>query len=73
MEGNFCLNQNQLIVNTANEFFEFFERFEGDVISPYVIKNNYKQEGILKHFDRGLVPHSKHKEYFSDIQNMQED
>ena len=69
MEGNFCLNQ--LIVNTANEFFE---KHDGvDVVSPHVLRQNYTQEGILKHIDRGLVPHIEHNEYESTVFLMQND
>ena len=59
------LEELKKIVNVSNEFFELFEH--DDIISPYVLKHNYTQEGVLKHFDRGLVSHSEHHEYSSHV------
>lgn len=72
MAGESCLNHlNQLIVNTAKGFFE---RNSGvDIVSPHVLKINYKMEGVLKYFDRGLVPHAEHDDYESDIFLAQKD
>lgn len=69
MEKGLCLSQ--LMVDTANNFFE--KRGDVDVVSPHVLRQNFTQKGILKHFDRGLVPHIEHDEYSSSTFLMQND
>ena len=53
------------ILSISNEFFE--QRGNTDVVSPHVLRNNYRQEGISKHFDRGLMPRHENNEYSSEV------
>lgn len=63
---------NQSVVKIANDFSEeYFKRSSGDVVSPHVLKQNHTQKGVIKYFDRGLVPHVEHNEYESTVFLMQ--
>jgi len=53
------------ILSVSNEFFE--QHGNIDVVSPHVLRNNYRQEGISKHFDRGLMPRHENHEDLSQI------